>query len=216
VRSTTGADLEDAAIDAAMEEQRRAPASANMVFVRQADIGRPDALLSALRSAGLSPEGAVMLVGNGFHEVRGQTDESMVEVFRGYHSAGFVLLFTEESALSIDDLRATAWNTYHAGFKYVRKVARPARTAAAPRTPRPADARTLERMRPARRLRARGRVLHAHPDRLSLPAQGRIQPFDQREPLLRAGGHREDASFEGLGSAVSFRRGRGVSAPRTS
>ena len=41
-----------------------------------------------------------MLVGNGFHEVRQQTDERMVEVFRGYAEAGFVLLFTEESALA--------------------------------------------------------------------------------------------------------------------
>ncbi len=132
-----GADLEDAAIDAAMEEQRRGALPANMLFVRQADIGRPEALLGALRSAGLSPEGAVMLVGNGFHEVRGQTDESMVEVFRGYHGAGFVLLFTEESALSIDDLRATAWNTYHAGFKYVHdKSGQALRPAESP--PRPA------------------------------------------------------------------------------
>ncbi len=132
-----GADLEDAAIDAAMAEQRRGALPGNMTFVRQADIGRPEALLSALSSAGLSPEGAVMLVGNGFHEVRGQTDDSMVEVFRGYHRAGFVLLFTEESALSIDDLRATAWNTYHAGFKYVHdKSGQSLRPAEPP--PRPA------------------------------------------------------------------------------
>ncbi len=132
-----GADLEDAAIDAAMDQQRRGALPAKMVFVRQADIGRPDALLSALQSAGLSPEGAVMLVGNGFHEARGQTDESMVEVFRGYHQAGFVLLFTEESALSIDDLRATAWNTYHAGFKYVHDKSGQALRPAEP-PPRPA------------------------------------------------------------------------------
>ncbi len=132
-----GADLEDTAIDAAMEEQRRGALPANMLFVRQADIGRPDALLSALRSAGLSPEGAVMLVGNGFHEARGQTDDSMVEVFRDYHQAGFVLLFTEESALSIDDLRATAWNTYHAGFKYVHDKSGQALRPAEP-PPRPA------------------------------------------------------------------------------
>jgi hypothetical protein len=114
-----GADLEDAAIDAAMAEQRAGRLPAGMVFVRQADIGRPDVLIAALRSHGLDPRGAVMLVGNGFHEVRGQTDEGMVEVFRGYHEAGVVLLFTEENALSIDDLRATAFNTYHAGFRYV-------------------------------------------------------------------------------------------------
>jgi hypothetical protein len=78
-----------------------------------------------------------MLVGNGFHEARGQTDDSMVDVFRGYHQAGFVLLFTEESALSIDDLRATAWNTYHAGFKYVHDKSGQALRPAEP-SPRPA------------------------------------------------------------------------------
>jgi hypothetical protein len=90
-----------------------------MLFVRHADIGRPDVLLAALAKDGLDPNGAVMLVGNGFHEVRGQTDDGMVDVFRGYHDAGVLLLFTEENALSIDDLRATAYNTYHAGFRYV-------------------------------------------------------------------------------------------------
>jgi hypothetical protein len=114
-----GADLEDASIDAAVEEQKRGRLPANMRFVRNADIGKPAVLIAALVEAGLDPRGAVMLVGNGFHEVRGQSDDSMVEVFRGYHEAGIVLLFTEESALSVDDLRATAWNTYHAGFRYV-------------------------------------------------------------------------------------------------
>ena len=114
-----GADLEDAAIDAAVAEQRRGALPPDMLFVRHADIGRPEALLRALREAGVDGDGAVMLVGNGFHEARGQTDDSMVAVFGGYHAAGLLLLFTEETALSIDDLRATAWNTYHAGFKYV-------------------------------------------------------------------------------------------------
>lgn len=114
-----GADLEDAAIDAAVEEQKKGALPADMLFVRHADIGKPDILVRALSEHGLSAHGAVMLVGNGFHEVRKQTDESMAEVFRGYHEAGLILLFTEENALSIDDLRATAWNTYHAGFKYV-------------------------------------------------------------------------------------------------
>jgi hypothetical protein len=114
-----GADLEDAAIEAALEERARGALPAEMLFVPRADIGRPEALLAALRERSIDPYGAVMLVGNGFHEVRGQTDNTMTEVFRGYHEAGVVLLFTEESALSIDDLRATAWNTYHAGFRYV-------------------------------------------------------------------------------------------------
>jgi len=116
-----GADLEDAAIDAAQEEQRLGRLPQEMIFVRQADIGQPDRLLEALAREGADSHQAVMLVGNGFHEVRNQTDEGMVAVFRGYAEAGVVLLFTEENALSIDDLRATAWNTYHAGFKYVHE-----------------------------------------------------------------------------------------------
>ena len=116
-----GADLEDAAIDAALEEQRRGALPQNMVFVRNADIGRPKILIEALEARGEDPEGAVMLVGNGFHEVRRQTDEDMVRVFKGYQDAGIILLFTEENALSVDDLRATAWNTFHAGFKYVHE-----------------------------------------------------------------------------------------------
>jgi hypothetical protein len=75
--------------------------------------------VEALREAGLDPEGAVMVVGNGFHEVRAATDARMIDVFAGYERAGIVLLFTEESALPVDDLLQTAWNTYHAGFRYV-------------------------------------------------------------------------------------------------
>jgi hypothetical protein len=116
-----GADLEDAAIDAAGEEKQRGNLPSNLLFVRQADIGQPRILIDALHAHDADPNGAVMLVGNGFHEVRGQTDEKMVDVFRGYHEAGILLLFTEENALAIDDLRATAWNTFHAGFRYVHE-----------------------------------------------------------------------------------------------
>jgi hypothetical protein len=130
-----GADLEDPAIDAAVEEQRQGRLPADMLFVRNADIGRPAVLVDALRAAGLEPDGAVMLVGNGFHEVRDQTDEGMVDVFRGYHDAGIVILFTEENALSIDDLRATAWNTYHSGFRYVHEKSGQALRPAEPTRP---------------------------------------------------------------------------------
>ncbi len=116
-----GADLEDDAIDAAIEEQQAGRLPQTMCFVRQADIGTPGILVDAVRAAGCRTEGAVMVVGNGFHEVRAQTDERMVEVFRGYCEAGIVLLFTEETALSIRDLLETAWNTYHAGFRYVHE-----------------------------------------------------------------------------------------------
>ncbi|HLK39639.1 MAG TPA: hypothetical protein VKU41_22945, partial [Polyangiaceae bacterium] len=131
-----GADLEDAAIEAALAEQGRGVLPPQMLFVRRADIGRPEALLAALRERGIDPYGAVMLVGNGFHEVRGQTDDTMTDVFAGYHEAGIVLLFTEESALSLDDLRATAWNTYHAGFRYVHDKSGQALRPADP-NPRP-------------------------------------------------------------------------------
>ncbi len=131
-----GADLEDAAIDAAEREQAAGRLPSNMRFIRQADIGQPQILIEALREAGVDPRHAVMLVGNGFHEVRDQTDEKMVEVFRGYHEAGILLLFTEENALSVDDLRATAFNTYHAGFKYVHEKSGQCLRPASPR-PRP-------------------------------------------------------------------------------
>jgi hypothetical protein len=136
-----GADLEDAAIDAAIEEQQTGVLPSNMVFVRHADIGDPVPLLAAISDAGADPHGAVMLVGNGFHEVRNQTDERMVDVFRGYCEAGLILVFTEENALSVDDLRATAFNTYHAGFKYVHEKSgqglRPAHPRPIPRLGQP-------------------------------------------------------------------------------
>lgn len=136
-----GADLEDAAIDACEKLQQAGRLPSNMAFVRQADIGRPELLVDALEALGLDPEGAVMMVGNGFHEVRDQTDQRMVEIFRRYAAAGLVLLFTEESALSVDDLLATAWNTYHAGFKYVHEKSgqglRPAEPAPLPRFGQP-------------------------------------------------------------------------------
>ena len=62
-----------------------------------------------------------MMVGNGFHEVRDAHDERIVEVFRAYADAGIVLIFTEETALSIGDQQATAWNTYHPAFRYVHE-----------------------------------------------------------------------------------------------
>jgi len=115
-----GADLEEPAIAEARNEQAAGRLPPGMRFVR-ADIANPAALVAALRSFGLEPNGAVMLVGNGFHEVRDRSDSRMIEVFRGYEAAGIVLLFTEESALSVEDLLRTAWNTYHASFRYVHE-----------------------------------------------------------------------------------------------
>lgn len=130
-----GADLEDAAIDAALAEQREGRLPPGMRFVRGADIGKPEILLDALLDAGLSSEGAVMLVGNGFHEVRDLSDESMTRVLEGYQRAGIVLLFTEETALAVEDLLETAWNTYHAGFKYVHERSGQGLRPAVPRPP---------------------------------------------------------------------------------
>jgi hypothetical protein len=121
VSTYVGADLEDAAIDAAIAERDAGHLPAAMVFVRNADIGKPDILVDAMRAQGIDPNGAVMIVGNGFHEVREQTDARMTAVLEGYARAGIVLLFTEETGLGVDDLLETAWNTYHAGFKYVHE-----------------------------------------------------------------------------------------------
>ncbi|GEM_PF-39892 len=116
-----GADLEDKAIDAAEKERKLGELPSTTQFVRKADIGKPASLLKGLEKIGVPSQGAVMMVGNGFHEVRGKSDAQMIEVFRGYEAAGILLIFTEESALSIDDLIETAFNTYHAGFRYVHE-----------------------------------------------------------------------------------------------
>lgn len=131
-----GADLEQASIDSALEEQAAGHLPNSMLFLSGADIGQPLLLLDYLEEKKISSRNAVMVVGNGFHEVRGQTDGHVISIFRGYHDAGLILLFTEESALSVENLLETAWNTYHAGFKYVHERSgqglRPARTGPKP------------------------------------------------------------------------------------
>ena len=93
-----------------------------MQFIRAADIGEPERVTAFLAQQQLLGEPAVMMVGNGFHEIRQQTNEKMLEVFQGYQQAGLVLVFTEESALHDEALLDTAWNTYHAGFRYVHEL----------------------------------------------------------------------------------------------
>lgn len=117
-----GADLEDAALDRAVHAQKQGLLPPDMAFIRSADIGEPHFVLDFLRQTGLSTNGAVMVVGNGFHEVRGQDDERIVQTFKGYCDAGIILIFTEESELSDLDLKATGWNTYHAGFRYTHQI----------------------------------------------------------------------------------------------
>jgi hypothetical protein len=134
-----GADLEDAAIDAAIAERDANRLPPDMLFVRSADIGEPALLTAALAAANVSPDGAVMIVGNGFHEVRQQTDAKMTAVLAGYAAAGIVLLFTEETGLGVDDLLSSAWNTYHAGFKYVHERSGQGLRPAEERTPSPLE-----------------------------------------------------------------------------
>jgi hypothetical protein len=117
-----GADLEDAAIDAAEKFQKEGVLPKNMIFIRRADIANPEAVIAAVRKTGSQTEDAVMFVGNGFHEIRSQTNESIISVFRKYCEAGVLLIFTEESALGDRDLLNTGWNTYHAGFRYVHEL----------------------------------------------------------------------------------------------
>jgi len=155
-----GADLEDPAIDAAEAEQAAGNLPAAMRFVRNADIGRPAVLVQAIEDAGVATEGGVMIVGNGFHEIRGQSDSRMVEVFEAYEKAGLILLFTEENALSVDDLLETAWNTYHSGFRYVHERSgqglRPAETPAPSTHTRPLPASWTECATRAGYVRASG------------------------------------------------------------
>lgn len=117
-----GADLEDAAIDKSVENQKRGKLPQNMQFVRKADIGKPEILIDGIRNEKAETENAVMVVGNGFHEVRDQTNEKMIEVFSEYAKAGIIICFTEESGLLDEDLLFTGWNTYHAGFRYVHEI----------------------------------------------------------------------------------------------
>ena len=57
-----------------------------------------------------------------FHEIRSVSDQRVVAALRGYAGAGIVLLFIEETGLSASEIRETAWNTYHAGFRYTHEL----------------------------------------------------------------------------------------------
>ncbi len=117
-----GADLEQSAIEKAMEGQREGKLPKNMKFIGNADIGRPEILINEVQKHGLSLSNSIMVVGNGFHEVRDQTNEKMISIFESYAKAGILIVFTEESGLQDEDLLQTGWNTYHAGFKYVHHI----------------------------------------------------------------------------------------------
>ncbi len=117
-----GADLEDAAIEQAKAQQEAGILPPDMMLIHSADIGHPERVIQFLEDHGLRNEPTVMMVGNGLHEVRNQTNERMTAILREYERAGFLLVFTEESALHDEALIQTAWNTYHAGFRYVHEM----------------------------------------------------------------------------------------------
>jgi hypothetical protein len=116
-----GADFEQAAIDGAVAEQAAGRLPAEMKFL-QADIARPGPLIEFLRNEGALGEGTAMIVGNGFHEARGRSDDEMIAVLRRYREAGITIVFTEESGLSGSQIRDAGWNTYHAGFRWTHQV----------------------------------------------------------------------------------------------
>jgi hypothetical protein len=127
------ADYEEAALEGTRREQEAGRVPSNTKFVRS-DIGRPETLLDFLKQKGIDPRGAVMIVGNGFHEARGLTGEGMIDLLRQYREAGIIIVFTEESGLTDDQIRAAAWNTYHAGFRYTHQI-----SGQGPRPPWPMD-----------------------------------------------------------------------------
>ncbi|HEX5038017.1 MAG TPA: hypothetical protein VFX30_12730 [bacterium] len=116
-----GADFEQAAIDGASSELQAGRLPSGMKFT-QSDIGKPGELIDFLRREEALGPGTVMLVGNGFHEARGKTDEDMIATLRRYRDAGMIVVFTEESGLTGPQIRDAGWNSYHAGFRWTHQV----------------------------------------------------------------------------------------------
>ncbi len=115
-----GADYENTALDGARAVHQAGELPAKMDFY-QADIADPQALIDQMREDGIDPRGAVMIVGNGFHEAR-KDDEDFVKVIRTYALAGIIPVFIEESALTPKQHRTSAWNTYNSAFNWVHEV----------------------------------------------------------------------------------------------
>ncbi|HSA60181.1 MAG TPA: hypothetical protein VLJ37_10915 [bacterium] len=120
-----GADFEDAAIEGAKRELEARRLPPGMKFL-QADIAKPAPLVEFLRAndaLGDSSGGStVMIVGNGFHEARGKSDDEMISVLRQYREAGITIAFSEESGLTDRQIRDSGWNSYHAGFRWTHQV----------------------------------------------------------------------------------------------
>ncbi len=119
-----GVDYEATALRGAMEEQAAGRLPEWMKYL-QADIARPRPLIEFLKHEGVlrdSRNQPVMIVGNGFHEARGKSDDEMIAVLRRYREAGITIVFTEESGLTDRQIRDSGWNTYHAGFRWTHQV----------------------------------------------------------------------------------------------
>ncbi len=110
-------DYEQKSVDAARAEVAagRLP---DGTFVGKADISKPEEFIEHLRSQGYDPEKdrAVMIVGNGFHEVRGDDDARIITILETYRKMNISIVFSEESALSSEQILRAAWSTYHACF----------------------------------------------------------------------------------------------------
>ncbi len=115
------ADLEEESLKGARRERDKGRLAADTVFV-ESNIGEPEKFIASLKAKSIDPRGAVMIVGNGFHEARGVSDEGMTEIFRTLQEAGIILVFVEETGLSTEQLRKTAWNTYNPGFRWVHET----------------------------------------------------------------------------------------------
>lgn len=111
------ADYEYKSVQAAQAEvtKKRLPPE---TFVGQADISKPEQFIEHLRSQGYDPDTdrAVMIVGNGFHEVRGDNDTHIMTILETYRKMNISIVFSEESALSSEQILRAAWSTYHACF----------------------------------------------------------------------------------------------------
>ncbi len=119
--SFVAADKEEAALQAARHEQEIGNLPKTLKFIRT-DIGDPRTLLNFLQENGMDPGKAVMIIGNGLHEARGMTNSKMVEMIRQYGRADITLVATEESLLTHEQMRETAWNTYQSAFWWVHET----------------------------------------------------------------------------------------------
>lgn len=132
-----GVDYEAAALQGAMREQAEGRLPQHMKYL-QADIARPRPLIEYLKGERVldtNGKQPVMIVGNGFHEARGRSDDEMIVLLKEYRAAGLLIVFTEESGLTGNQIRSAAWNTYHAGFRWTHQTSGQALRAPWPMDP---------------------------------------------------------------------------------